>query len=343
MLGLFLLIGVVMKNAILMIDVALQLEREKGLTPQESIREACLLRLRPILMTTLAALLGALPLVLERRRGLGAAAAARHRDRRRAAREPGADALHDARRVPVSRSAALVERPPAPRGGDGALSGGRWRLGVGCVAARLLVGLVVLITAEVFSGASLGAGLWSPFTAIVTYPLYFAHFFLLTTFALRTGRTGLGALYFWGVLFGLYESWVTKVIWAGYDGNGVHVIGSLGPFGISELTMVFLYHPVASFIVPLAVTCVLAPALRAAFPDLAWLTGGRRRARIARASLVTCFGLIMGVNSGGPINLAMNLAFALVLLAAGLWAARPAFASGQAIGIVRPRHVGERR
>jgi multidrug efflux pump len=64
MLGLFLLIGVVMKNAILMIDVALQLERERGLTPAESIREACLLRLRPILMTTLAAMLGALPLVL---------------------------------------------------------------------------------------------------------------------------------------------------------------------------------------------------------------------------------------------------------------------------------------
>jgi multidrug efflux pump len=64
MLGLFLLVGVVMKNAILMIDVALQLERERGLAPQEAIREACLLRLRPILMTTLAAMLGALPLMI---------------------------------------------------------------------------------------------------------------------------------------------------------------------------------------------------------------------------------------------------------------------------------------
>ena len=64
MLGLFLLVGVVMKNAILMIDVALQAERERDLTPYEAIREACLLRLRPILMTTLAALLGALPLML---------------------------------------------------------------------------------------------------------------------------------------------------------------------------------------------------------------------------------------------------------------------------------------
>ena len=64
MLGLFLLVGVVMKNAILMIDVALQLERERGLAPQEAIREACLLRLRPILMTTMAAMLGALPLMI---------------------------------------------------------------------------------------------------------------------------------------------------------------------------------------------------------------------------------------------------------------------------------------
>jgi multidrug efflux pump len=64
MLGLFLLIGVVMKNAILMIDVALQLERERGLLPETAIREACLRRLRPILMTTMAAMLGALPLVI---------------------------------------------------------------------------------------------------------------------------------------------------------------------------------------------------------------------------------------------------------------------------------------
>jgi len=64
LLGLFLLIGVVMKNAILMIDVALQREREHGVSPEVAIREACLLRLRPILMTTMSALLGALPLML---------------------------------------------------------------------------------------------------------------------------------------------------------------------------------------------------------------------------------------------------------------------------------------
>ncbi|QYX48591.1 efflux RND transporter permease subunit [Pseudomonas tussilaginis] len=69
LLGLFLLIGVVKKNAIMMIDLALQLERHEYLSPEQSIRRACLLRLRPILMTTVAAILGALPLLLSHAEG----------------------------------------------------------------------------------------------------------------------------------------------------------------------------------------------------------------------------------------------------------------------------------
>ncbi|GAB3396015.1 efflux RND transporter permease subunit [Azotobacter armeniacus] len=69
LLGLFLLIGVVKKNAILMIDLALQLERQERLGPEASIRRACLLRFRPILMTTLSAILGALPLLLDTAEG----------------------------------------------------------------------------------------------------------------------------------------------------------------------------------------------------------------------------------------------------------------------------------
>lgn len=64
LLGLFLLIGIVKKNGILMIDLALQLERQDGLSSEQAIHKACLLRFRPILMTTLAAVLGALPLLL---------------------------------------------------------------------------------------------------------------------------------------------------------------------------------------------------------------------------------------------------------------------------------------
>ena len=59
------LIGIVKKNAIMMIDFALEAERKEGMSPEESIYQACLLRFRPIMMTTAAALLGALPLALE--------------------------------------------------------------------------------------------------------------------------------------------------------------------------------------------------------------------------------------------------------------------------------------
>jgi multidrug efflux pump len=63
--GVILLIGIVKKNAIMMVDFALATERERGCSPREAIREACLLRFRPIMMTTMAALLGAMPLVLD--------------------------------------------------------------------------------------------------------------------------------------------------------------------------------------------------------------------------------------------------------------------------------------
>jgi multidrug efflux pump subunit AcrB len=79
LIGIILLIGIVKKNAIMMIDFALEAERERGLPPLQAIREACLLRFRPIMMTTMAALLSGLPLMLghgagsELRRPLGTA------------------------------------------------------------------------------------------------------------------------------------------------------------------------------------------------------------------------------------------------------------------------------
>jgi multidrug efflux pump subunit AcrB len=65
LIGIILLIGIVKKNGIMMVDFAIQAEREHALTPEASIRQACLLRFRPIMMTTMAALLAALPLMLE--------------------------------------------------------------------------------------------------------------------------------------------------------------------------------------------------------------------------------------------------------------------------------------
>jgi multidrug efflux pump len=77
--GIILLIGIVKKNAILMIDFAIEVERREGSTPERAIFQACLLRFRPITMTTMAALLGGLPLAIgmgtgaELRRPLGIA------------------------------------------------------------------------------------------------------------------------------------------------------------------------------------------------------------------------------------------------------------------------------
>jgi multidrug efflux pump len=72
--GIILLIGIVKKNAIMMIDFALDAERHQGLPPREAIFQACLLRFRPILMTTMAAILGALPLMV----GTGTGSELRH-------------------------------------------------------------------------------------------------------------------------------------------------------------------------------------------------------------------------------------------------------------------------
>ena len=70
MIGIILLIGIVKKNGIMLVDFALEVERSEGLGPEESIYRACITRFRPILMTTMAALLGGVPLMLGTRTGL---------------------------------------------------------------------------------------------------------------------------------------------------------------------------------------------------------------------------------------------------------------------------------
>src|SRR6185436_14407857 len=74
LIGVILLIGIVKKNAIMMIDFALEAERARNLPPEQAIYEACLMRFRPILMTTLAALLAAVPLAI----GTGEGSELRH-------------------------------------------------------------------------------------------------------------------------------------------------------------------------------------------------------------------------------------------------------------------------
>ena len=110
--GIILLVGLVKKNGIMMVDFALQLQREKGLPAQEAIVEACLIRFRPIMMTTLAAICATLAAGPGYRHRLRNAPAAGHRRGRRAGVLPDADALRDA---DVLRQHGAVDRVfPAP-------------------------------------------------------------------------------------------------------------------------------------------------------------------------------------------------------------------------------------
>ena len=106
LIGIILLIGIVKKNAIMMIDFALGAERNEGKSPEDAIFQACLLRFRPITMTTMAALFGALAAGAGHRQRRRAAPPAGHCHRRWADFQPDADALYDAGHLPLSRPAA---------------------------------------------------------------------------------------------------------------------------------------------------------------------------------------------------------------------------------------------
>ena len=118
--------------------------------------------------------------------------------------------------------------------------------------AIILFVFLSMIFAEVFSGADplwfLNAWGW-----FVSLPLYGAHALLLLNLAMRYERTSLTQLYLWGVLFGLYEGWITKVIWAGYM-DSIPTFGTFFGFAIGEfLIIVLFWHAVFSFIIPILV------------------------------------------------------------------------------------------
>ena len=92
--GVVLLMGIVKKNGIMLVDFALEAERDHGMTAREAILEACQERFRPIIMTTLAALFGAIPLALASGTGSRVPPPPRHRHLRRPCRQPAPHPLH---------------------------------------------------------------------------------------------------------------------------------------------------------------------------------------------------------------------------------------------------------
>ena len=117
--GIILLIGIVKKNGIMMVDFALEGERQRGLNSTDAIYEASLLRFRPIMMTTMAALLGGIPLAFGIGHRLRTAPSAGHRHGRRFATEPGAHPLHHAGDLHLLRQpvATILRRAAGLRGG----------------------------------------------------------------------------------------------------------------------------------------------------------------------------------------------------------------------------------
>jgi len=105
---------------------------------------------------------------------------------------------------------------------------------MGKAALILLAGTLTMFFAEVCSGASV---MWfvTGWAWLLTFWLYLSHFVLLINLALRFKRTSLTSLYLWGVLFGLYESWITKVAWAGYIG-GQPILGTVLGFAVCGCT-----------------------------------------------------------------------------------------------------------
>jgi hypothetical protein len=113
----------------------------------------------------------------------------------------------------------------------------------------LLAGALSMFFAEVCSGSSV---LWfaTAWAWLVTFWLYLAHTILFINLALYFKRTSITALYLWGVFFGLYEAWITKVAWAGYM-NQAPAMGTFLGFAVQEFPLiVFFWHAVMSFILP---------------------------------------------------------------------------------------------
>jgi len=117
----------------------------------------------------------------------------------------------------------------------------------------LLIGCLSMFCGEVLIGSS-QAWFLSGWGLLMTFPLYLAHTLFFLWIALKLKKTTLPQLYFFGVIFALYESWVTKVLWAGYVGSLGPGMGTFLGIGVAEFPfLVLFWHPVISFILPILI------------------------------------------------------------------------------------------
>ena len=162
-------------------------------------------------------------------------------------------------------------------------------------ASYVLLAVFGMASAELLSGSS---PLWfvSPWALLVTFPLYFLHIVFLWSVAKKKKKTAWYQLYFLGVMFALYEAWITKVLWIGYPSNGGFVFGEVAGVGIGEyVALVLWWHPVMSFIVPIALYQLISGKVLPEFQSL--LQYGKKKWRLILALVVGC-GPIVATSHG---------------------------------------------
>jgi hypothetical protein len=153
----------------------------------------------------------------------------------------------------------------------------------------LLIGCLSMLFAEVFSGASQTwfANGWG---LLLTFPLYLGHILFFLWIALKFKKTSLSQLYCFGVIFALYESWITKVLWAGYMDSAGPGLGTLFGIGIPEFpVLVFFWHPIMSFILPILVFEVLTKKVLIGHEQILQKTSKKTIMIIIFLSLISTF------------------------------------------------------
>jgi hypothetical protein len=210
----------------------------------------------------------------------------------------------------------------------------------------LLIGVLSMLYAELFSGAS---HMWylDGWSLLVTFPLYLAHVLFFLNLAFSTGKTSLTHLYLWGILFGLYESWITQVLWMGYNAQGP-LIGTVLGIGIGEfLALVFFWHPILSFILPIFMFEVLCMSVS---PDNHRILAShmqflqkRSHTRKILVGLYVVGSLFMAVNYQGNVFLAVGaLGGTYLILYVLYWRGRTAYPDSFSIHSLELGMTGKR-
>ena len=183
----------------------------------------------------------------------------------------------------------------------------------------LFAGILSVFYAEVLSGSSI---LWflDPFGYLVLLPLYMFHLVILYNFAVMFHRNSPRSLYLFGVLFGLYETWMTKVVWAGFPGSDQPLLGAPLGFAIAEMSIVvFVWHPFMSFIAPILTIQIISMHLgNEDYISELWITAFLSKRKLSwffYFFFAVFSGSALALNSGGNL-LKSSLGFLGTLLIA---------------------------